>query len=206
MELLLAQWRSRGLLAQLSRHKDVFMEPRGVTEAEAVWSAYSKSALRTGVGAVLFCVMGGKLSEGINFSNELARSVVVIGMPFPDGRDPVLQEKMKQADRMEHADINSSASSTGTTTTTTAVAGAGVAGRKLYEAICMNSVNQSIGRSIRHAGDYAAILLIDQRYKQSRIVAQLPLWIRRSVVDAGSLREATDALSAFYQRKAQTRA
>ena len=64
-----------------------------------------------GQGAVLLCVMGGKLSEGINFSDSLARAVVVVGMPFPDGRDPVLQEKLKQAERLEQAASSSSSSS-----------------------------------------------------------------------------------------------
>lgn len=48
-------------------------------------------------GAVLLSVMGGKLSEGINFSDNLARCVVVVGMPYPDKRDVVFKEKLKFA-------------------------------------------------------------------------------------------------------------
>ncbi len=57
----------------------------------------------------------------------------------------------------------------------------------------MRSVNQSIGRAIRHiglsalvlsvdaSGDYAAILLLDERYATQRIQRRLPSWIQRVV-------------------------
>lgn len=188
MDFVVSQWRSGDLLKQLSRHKEIFVEPRGVAEADNLWSNYSKTVGR-GSAAILFCVMGGKLSEGINFSNDLARCVVVVGMPYPDSRDPILQEKMKQADKLELCGNNGGH---GTMSN---------AGKVLYEALCMNSVNQSIGRSIRHAGDYASILLLDKRYKQDRVIKQLPSWIQSSYCMSNSLDDVTNSLKSFYDKK-----
>ena len=44
---------------------------------------------------MLFCVIGGRLSEGINFSDELARTVIVCGLPFANSQAIEIQEKMK---------------------------------------------------------------------------------------------------------------
>jgi len=42
------------------------------------------------------------------------------------------------------------------------------AGRAYYENLCMRAVNQSVGRAIRHRGDFAAMLLVDHRYSTRR--------------------------------------
>ena len=38
------------------------------------------------------------------------------------------------------------------------------AGREYFEDLCMKAVNQCIGRVIRHRSDWAAIVLVDQRW------------------------------------------
>ncbi|CAI2384459.1 unnamed protein product [Moneuplotes crassus] len=43
--------------------------------------------------SILFCVIGGKLSEGINFSDNLARAIVVVGLPYPNRNTIEMQDK-----------------------------------------------------------------------------------------------------------------
>lgn len=153
------------------------MKPTNAVDSERVLGAYSVCA-ESIKGAVLFCVMGGKMSEGINFSDALARCVIVVGMPFADRRDPILQEKLKHADSLN---ANS--------------------GNALYEAMCMKTVNQTIGRSIRHANDYAAILLLDKRYAQRSVIGQLPGWISKSMEVGLTLSQAKEELNKFFQAR-----
>lgn len=92
---------------------------------------------------MLFCVVGGKLSEGINFSDDLARVIMVVGLPYPNKNSIDMKEKMKYYDSLNTNMIT---------------------GQAYYENSCWKVVNQSIGRAIRHQNDYAAILLVDERF------------------------------------------
>jgi chromosome transmission fidelity protein 1 len=87
-----------------------------------------------------------------------------------------------------------------------AVGGGAGAGRAHYEALCMRAVNQSIGRAIRHARDYAAIILADARWTkpaaEGGVAGKLPAWIAQSLVTvrrSGALR-ASRMLSAVRVR------
>ena len=50
-------------------------------------------------GALLLSVVGGRMSEGINFSDDLGRCVLMIGLPYPNIKSVELQQKMKFMDQ-----------------------------------------------------------------------------------------------------------
>ena len=164
-------------MAKLKVKKNVFREPKKTSEMDTVLKDYSRSAKKS--GAILFSVVGGKMSEGINFSDDLGRCVIMVGLPFPNAHSPELKEKM--------AYLNANVAPN--------------AGQVHYENLCMKAVNQSIGRAIRHKDDYACILLLDHRYERPNILNQLPAWIRTQVKVCDRFGPAVSTLTKFFRAK-----
>jgi chromosome transmission fidelity protein 1 len=179
---LIEYWKSTGIYSKLQVIKPVFREPKASSQVEATLQAFGQAAAST-QGAILFSVVGGKLSEGINFADDLARGVVVVGLPYPDPTDPVLVEKLKLLDSTP----------------------GGMSGRAYYQTLCMRAINQSVGRAIRHAHDYASIILVDARYATDHKVAQaLPQWLTSSTKgwqNTHSLDQVMCNLESFFKLK-----
>lgn len=95
---VLRRWRETGLLGKLQGKKPIFNEPKRAKEVDGVLQAFAGAIEGPRGGALLFCVVGAKMSEGINFANEMARCVVMVGLPYPDSRDPELQQKLQYLD------------------------------------------------------------------------------------------------------------
>jgi chromosome transmission fidelity protein 1 len=177
--------------------KPVFLEQRsqnvasqGATSKEAavdsVLAAYSAAiASGNGRGALLFAVIGGTLSEGINFSDALGRGVMVVGLPFPNPHSAEWKAKMQYISAKE-----------------TKRGGDGkAAARDFFENACMRAVNQCVGRAIRHKGDYAAIMMLDRRYGTKRIQDKLPKWIRGSLTSGLGVGDVEKRLDTFFAGK-----
>ncbi|KAA8900404.1 hypothetical protein DIURU_003827 [Diutina rugosa] len=144
--------------------KPLFKESSTTISLESLLADYSIAA-NSSKGAMLFAVVGGKLSEGINFNDNLARAVVMVGMPYANAFSGEIVAKRNYIEKTTRANGGTSTE-------------AKKASQSFYENLCMRSINQSVGRCIRHAKDYATIYLVDQRYSQPRIQNKLSQWVK----------------------------
>ncbi|XP_036330360.1 ATP-dependent DNA helicase DDX11 [Rhagoletis pomonella] len=162
LDIVYSHLQKSGILERISLKKRIFSETRTGTgsSVEKLLDDYSAAIKSNNTGgALLFSVVGGKLSEGLNFADDLGRCVIVVGLPYPNLQSVELQERMRYLNE---------------------TLGSG-AGNEYYENVCLKAVNQCIGRSVRHINDYACVLLVDERYCKEGIQAKLPQWITRSL-------------------------
>ena len=181
----------RSIWDQLQQTTTVVREPKEASQVEATLALYSRAASKSTRGALLLSVVGGKLSEGINFANDLCRCVAVVGLPFADRSDPLLQEKLKLV---------------ASTTTNAEGTSSKNAASDYYRSLCLRAVNQSVGRAIRHAKDWATIVLMDTRYPLDEgIVRGLPSWLTESTPSwrkaSGDLEYVLRRTDAFFEER-----
>ena len=107
---------------------------------------------------IFFSVFRGIASEGIDFSDDSARAVICIGIPFADISENRVKLKIDYLNNLkkENNDL--------------------ISGNEWYKADAMTAVNQSLGRVIRHKNDYGTMVCIDERYKS--YLDYFSFWIR----------------------------
>ena len=90
----------------------------------------------------MLAVMGGSMSEGIDYKDNLLDSVIVVGMPFAP-------PSLEQDELIRYYDVKF---------------GPGHGRDYGYTYPAMNRVLQAIGRCIRSETDRAAVILLDKRF------------------------------------------
>uniref|UniRef100_A0AAQ6A4E5 DNA 5'-3' helicase n=1 Tax=Amphiprion ocellaris TaxID=80972 RepID=A0AAQ6A4E5_AMPOC len=91
LDKLRDRWTNTGLWEKLEQQKTVITEPRGGAKGdfdELLQTYYDAIKYCEGRdGALLIAVCRGKVSEGLDFTDDNARAVVTIGIPFPNIKD-----------------------------------------------------------------------------------------------------------------------
>ncbi|KFK44187.1 hypothetical protein AALP_AA1G226000 [Arabis alpina] len=205
MEKLCTRWRETGQWSRLCLKKDFFVEPRGGAQDEfdSVLKGYydsisgknrligrNRRAKKAGPvktetrddskkGAAFLAVCRGKVSEGIDFADDNARAVIIVGIPFPNLHDIQVGLKKKYNDTYK-----SSKNLLG--------------GSDWYCQQAYRALNQAAGRCIRHRFDYGAIILLDERYKEPRNRASISKWLRQSINLYDNFEESMQGLKDFF--------
>jgi regulator of telomere elongation helicase 1 len=153
--------------------KKVFVESRDATKTREVLAGFQRNAAD---GAALLAVCRGKLSEGLDFTDDLARCVSIVGIPFPNSSDFKVNLKKQWLEERRRG-----------------------SGSKWYTESALRAVNQAIGRAIRHKDDYAAVVLMDERFLGFRNM--ISKWIRPSIHEAKTWDDLMMDLKCFFIRQ-----
>ncbi|XP_023558932.1 Fanconi anemia group J protein isoform X2 [Octodon degus] len=187
LEKLKERWLSTGLWHNLELVKTVIVEPQGgeKTDFDELLQVYYDAIKYRGEkdGALLVAVCRGKVSEGLDFSDDNARAVVTIGIPFPNVKD--LQVELKRQYNDHHSKSRGL-----------------LPGRQWYEIQAYRALNQALGRCIRHKNDWGALILVDDRFKNNpnRYISGLSKWVRQQIQHHSTFESALESLAEFSKK------
>ncbi|KAM9812029.1 Fanconi anemia group J protein isoform 5-T5 [Syngnathus typhle] len=146
------RWNITGVWEKLEKQKEVITEPRGggKNDLDELLQAYYNAikSCEKKDGALFMAVCRGKVSEGLDFTDDNARAVITIGIPFPNIKNLQVKLKMKYND--QHSKSRGLLS-----------------GHQWYEIQAYRALNQALGRCIRHRNDWGALILVDDRYRSN---------------------------------------
>lgn len=191
---------------QMCRYKQPVVEPRESKQLKfAMKDYYDKvdtPASGDLKGAIFFAVCRGKVSEGLDFSNQYGRTVVVTGLPLAQNKDQKVKLKREYLDnqamqrRMAPRTLSSTSSDSYQSTDKP------LSGADWYAQSAWRAVNQAIGRVIRHRNDYGAIVFADERFV-SAANTQLSKWLRPHVATLRQPGAAFQGMTKFFAANAE---
>ncbi|XP_035889487.1 Fanconi anemia group J protein isoform X1 [Phyllostomus discolor] len=187
LEKLKERWLSTGLWHNLELVKTVIAEPQGgeKTNFDELLQVYYDAIKHKGEkdGALLVAVCRGKVSEGLDFSDDNARAVITIGIPFPNVKD--LQVELKRQYNDQHSKLRGL-----------------LPGRQWYEIQAYRALNQALGRCIRHKDDWGALILVDDRFRSNptRYISGLSKWVRQQIQHHSTFESALESLAEFSKK------
>ena len=174
MNTVVSAWRQTDIIARIGSHKTVFMEPRNAGELQDVLAQFGQASLANSGGAILFCVCRGKVTEGVDLADNQCRVVIMAGIPFPALMD------RKVILKREFLDYKTPGN-----------------GSKWYRQEAARTVNQTIGRVIRHRFDYGAILLCDERFRSYS--NDLPKWVAPQMKTYSNFGHLVTEMTGFFK-------
>jgi Helicase C-terminal domain len=191
MDKYVTDWKTMGLFHKMQALKSVSIEmSKKSAEFRKELAKFADNVDRPG-GAALMGVFGGKISEGIDFSDQMARLAILVGVPFPNISSLDIKAKKAYQDKLsvqpepvllpgEEPPFKET-------------------GNDWYNSVAIRSFNQAIGRVIRHRGDFGAILLLDERFAWRSFSSGISSWAKEQSKTLVSTQTALLELPSFFK-------
>ncbi|CAH8575654.1 unnamed protein product [Schistosoma intercalatum] len=168
-------WKNGDIYEKLSQFKHIFIEPREKSQFNKIFNEYRKTAcIENSIGAILFAVMRGRVSEGLDLADNAGRGVAILGIPYAPIHDPRVLLKMSYLDEQF---VKLKSNSTNDQQQKTLI-DKYPTGRQWYNLQAWRAINQAVGRVIRHYKDYGIIYLCDERFASNNAQMNLAGWMQ----------------------------
>ncbi|CAF4218760.1 unnamed protein product, partial [Rotaria magnacalcarata] len=136
-------------------------------------------------GGLLLAVCRGRASEGIDFSDNNARCVITLGIPYPNVQDEEVVFKRNynnEQNKLMPQVMN---------------------GSDWYDSQAYRALNQALGRCIRHKNDWGALVIVDERIVQNmsdkHFNNKISLWIKQRLCVSRKYDDTMNALEKFVE-------
>jgi len=182
MENVVTEWHEQGVLAEVLKHKLLFIETKDVVETTLALDNYRR-ACDCGRGAVFLSVARGKVSEGIDFDRHYGRCVVLYGIPFQYTKSHILLARLEYLRRTFK-----------------------IREDEFLAFDALRQASQCVGRVIRSKVDYGIMIFADKRYNNQSKRSKLPPWITQFLEESNanlSTEEAVNVCKSFLKNIAQ---
>jgi len=137
----------------------------------------------TSKGGLLLAVCRGRASEGIDFSDNNARCVITLGIPYPNVQDEEVcfkrnynNEQNKRIPQIMN-------------------------GSDWYDSQAYRALNQALGRCIRHKNDWGALIIVEERIvnnmNDKNFNNKISLWIKQRLFISRKYDDTMNALEKF---------
>lgn len=84
METCYEIWQNHDLVSKISAAKPLLREPKDPAHYQIIMDRYYSNIFEEeNGGAILMGVCRGRISEGLDFSDNAARCVMIVGIPYP---------------------------------------------------------------------------------------------------------------------------
>jgi regulator of telomere elongation helicase 1 len=182
MNSCIGTWAEKEILSEIEKSKEIFKDVSDSNKNKLVLKSFTEacqgstengpSYRKAKKGGILFSVCRGTSSEGIDFSDDMARMVIIVGIPYPNLGDVKVNLKKEFLDEYNTKYFNYLDKSMNIKKLTSG---------DWYTQSATKAVNQALGRVIRHIDDYGTMILIDSRYKELLYKKVFSAWLRENV-------------------------
>ena len=160
MNMFIEEWKKIGLLKSLEEVKPYVVESQDPSELKKALKKFNDNVEIS--GANFFLTMRGKCAENISFRDNMARTIILIGVPSLNHADQATKLRLRS-----HMSLMQK----------THQKPEEVAKRTALLEPMANLVTRLSSLVIKHANDYGAVILVGQDYGTGELLRELPLWM-----------------------------